>query len=152
MCRAHRPPIHAHVERRILHVGEAARRRIDLWRGDTEVKENAVDCRNALRREDRRQIAKIIVHERHPARSGCEPHLRRRDRRFVLIDTDEAPCGRELCRNAPRMSRTAERAVHIGAFRHDGERRDRLGGENAHMMKLHDAVPLNRNAVARELL
>jgi len=59
---------------------------------------------------------------------------------------------RVLHRNPRRMSRTAERAVHIGTIRHDGERRNRLGGENAHMMKLHDAAPLNRNAVARELL
>ena len=35
-------PVHAHIERRILHVGKAALGMIQLWRGNAEVEQNAV--------------------------------------------------------------------------------------------------------------
>ena len=135
-------PVHAHIERCILHIGEAALRRIDLRRGDAEIKENAVHLGYTLMREDVPQMTEVIVHKRDL--TGCvrKTLTRCRNRQLVLIDADQVSLRGKFCRDPSRMPCASERTVHIDAIRTDAERLDRFLGQNAHVVKVtHIVIP-----------
>ena len=134
--------VHAHIERRVLHIGEAPLRRIDLRRRDAEIKENAIDLRDPLVRENIPQMAKVVPHERNLTRDIREPLGRCCNRSLVLINADQAPRRRQHSRDAPRMSRTAERAVHIDPVRLNAQCFQCLIWQNADVMKVaHIVIP-----------
>ena len=65
--------VHAHVEGRVLRVGEAAVRLVELHRGDAEVEEDALDLVVAEVGEDVGQLVVHRVHERGPLAERGEP-------------------------------------------------------------------------------
>ena len=83
--------VHAHVERRVVHVRETALRRVNLMRRDTEVEDDTVDKRCALRLENLLEMREIAVHDVHTALDVLEAFLRRLDGLLILVDADDAP-------------------------------------------------------------
>ena len=133
--------IHAHVERRIVHIREAALRRVDLVRRDTEVKDDAVDERCPLRLEDLLEMREIAVHDVDVALDVLEALFRRRDGLLILIDADNAALRREQFRDAMGMASASQSTVDIDPFFICHETLDRLLQHDADMMKLHVSFP-----------
>ena len=87
--------IHAHVERRILHVRKSPLRRIELMRRHAEIEQHAIDGRRLHAPENLVQMAEIVMHDVDAARKTRKPPARRRDGLLVLIDADEPPLRRK---------------------------------------------------------
>ena len=69
--------VHAHVERRVGHVGKAALRVVELRRRNAQIEQHPVDPVEAKRGEDRADVFKIIVYQRHFfSRAGTAASLR----------------------------------------------------------------------------
>ena len=62
--------IHTHIERGVRHVGKAARSIVELRRRNAEVEQHAVHGRNPKGIEDRVDLRKIGMHERHAVGIG----------------------------------------------------------------------------------
>ena len=87
-------------------------------------------------------MTKIIAYKHHLALRIRKAFTRRSNCQFVLINADEPPFRRKLRRNASRMPRTAEGAVHIDAVRANRKCVDRLLGQDAHMVEgAHIVIP-----------
>ena len=87
-------------------------------------------------------MAEVIPHEGNPTADIRQPLMRNYNRRLVLIDADQAPLLRQLCGNALRVSRAAERRVHIDAAGYDVQCGHCLLRQDAHMMKFcHIVIP-----------
>ena len=82
--------VHAHIERRILHVRKPALRRVELVRRHAEIEQHAIHGRHAELVEDLRKVPEIVVHDVDAACKTREAFFRRRDGLLVLIDADEA--------------------------------------------------------------
>ena len=74
-----------------MHVRETALRRVNLMRRDTEVEDDTVDKRCALRLENLLEMREIAVHDVHTALDVLEAFLRRLDGLLILVDADDAP-------------------------------------------------------------
>ena len=82
-------PVHPHVERRVLGVGKAAARVIELRRGNAEIEQHGLD---ALVAEAGQDLGKLIikgVHEPHPGRVGAKSLPGLIDRGLVGVDADD---------------------------------------------------------------
>lgn len=85
--------IHAHVERCVPGVGEAALGLVELERGDPEVEQHGVDLAEAEFVERFREAVVDGVHERHAVAEARESTSRELERIGVAIDAHEAGGG-----------------------------------------------------------
>ena len=115
--------VHPHIQRGVLHIGEAPLRVIQLGGGDAQVKEHPVHIR--LPGQDAFQLCEVAVDQPHPVHPGGQPFLGRLNGGQVPVDADEAPGGQPL-HNLPGVPRPAQGAVYIDAFWADVQGADAL--------------------------
>ena len=134
--------IHTHIERRVLHIGKTALRRVNLRRRDAKIKEDAVHLNHTFAGENRREAAEVIAYKRHLTRCIRETLLCCCNRNFVLIDADETAFRRKLPCNPPRVPCPAKRAVHIDTVRTHRKCFNRFFRQNTDVMKVaHIVIP-----------
>ena len=122
--------VHAHVERAVGGVGEAAHGVVELGRGHPHVEHHAGDAGHAGSGEVRRQVAETPVSnlnagilERQAVRAG--------NRFGVSVDDQQVRLGGERGKNAAGVATAPERGIHVAAVgiadqrrrhfaRHDG--------------------------------
>ena len=98
--------VHAHIQRRVRHIGKAPLPVVQLGRGNPQIQQNAVHLVDAQFLERLIHVAEIGVNQRDPVFIGLQPFRRRFQRHVVPVDADEPP-GCELRGNAAGMSRAA---------------------------------------------
>ena len=82
---------HAHVERRAFAEREAARRVVDLMRGDAEVEQDPVEAKVGDRGDGvDRGVVPLVGGEATASGGVGEPGARRRERVRIAIDADDA--------------------------------------------------------------
>ena len=139
---AHSTTIHTHIERRILHIGKTALRRVNLRGRDPKIEEDTVHLIHTFAGENRREVAEVITYKRHLTHGIRKTLLRCRNRNFVLIDADETAFRRKQPCNPPRVPCPAKGAVHIGAVRTHRECLNRFLRQNTDVMKVaHIVIP-----------
>ena len=121
--------VHAHVERRVVGVGEPALARVDLHRGHAEVEVDHVRA-HALVEQRVEPGGEVGAHEAGAAgRLGGELGERLLGER-VAVDADQQPGGSEPVGDEPRVAGGAERAVDRDLAGLRVERLDQLAGED----------------------
>ena len=128
--------IHPHVESLIAPEAEPAARRVQLHRRDAQVREHAVDGRDATRIKNSCDVAKIAVHELDPVSKRHERLTGQVERRSIAIDADQPR--RPGFEQHPRMAAEADRAV-------DEESAARRRKVPAHLVD-HDGLVHSRHA------
>ena len=111
--------VHAHIERRVLHIGEAALRMVELRRGNAEVEQDAVRTRKALPLEHAVDVAEVALDGGHAVPDRRETGLCVLERLVVAVDADQSASLTELLRDVQRMACAAGRGIHINAVRLD---------------------------------
>ena len=118
--------VHAHIERTVGPEAEAARRIVELRRGDTEVEQNTPASAAArVSRHERPDVGKRRMHERKPHFAGEAPAAGR-DGRRVLVDREHAPLATQGLEEKCRMTTAPERRINIVTIRLWGQRPERL--------------------------
>ncbi|CAM5381650.1 hypothetical protein SRIMM317S_02577 [Streptomyces rimosus subsp. rimosus] len=102
--------VHAHVERRVLRVREAAVGLVQLHGGDAEVEQDTLDARDAEAGQDLRQLVVDGVHEGGAVPVGGQALPRQLQRGRVPVEGDQAG-GRERGEQRLAVPSEAERAV-----------------------------------------
>ena len=133
-------PVHAHVERRVLHVGKAALGMVQLRRGYAEVEQDAVRARKAEAFEHLVDLAEVALDRGHPLPDILQADLGVFKRLVVPVDADQPAAIMQTLRNAERMSGTAGRRVDINAVRFDLKRRKARVEQDGYMMKFHTGL------------
>src|SRR5258708_5698937 len=139
--------IHAHVERPSLAEGEAARRIVELRRGDAEVHQRAVHLAEPEPVEHRARVAEVPVRDDDVA--PRQPLARRLERRRILI---EAHHPRARLQERERMPAAAERSVEDQLPRRSGEQRNRLLPEDGavdELAHLRSILTFTAGAIAK---
>ena len=133
--------IHAHVQRRVGVIGEAAAALVQLMTGHAQIEQRPVDGKDVLRREQRLYVVKIA-----PERTKTRPSLARKERHaarrrldgiLIPVDAKETAAGAKPLVNLAGMSGAAQRAVDVGAILADGQSVQALVKQHRQMMKLH---------------
>ena len=114
--------VHAHIERRVLLIGKAARGIVELRRGNAEVKEHPVHAADAQLTQHVVERAEVGVYQRHAIHIVREPPLCRLDGSLVAIEGNEPSSRRQAADDLQRVARAAQRSVEVNAVRPDGER------------------------------
>jgi hypothetical protein len=108
--------VHPHVQRRVLGVGEAALRLVELQRRHPEVHEDALDGAVRVLVDD---VGDLVVHGVHRHEPVAEPLETRRgqgERLEVAVDAED-PGGGHLLEHGLGVAAHPERAVHQDAAR-----------------------------------
>ena len=107
--------IHPHVEGTGILVAEAAGGILDLHRGDAEIHEDDVRCRDPLLGEHSRQVREVAV-ARHEAvgteTRSAQACFRSRQLDRVDVQTNQAAAGAHGLQDRLRVSPATERAVN----------------------------------------
>ena len=133
--------IHAHVERGILHIGEAALCRIDLMRRYAEVEDDTIHLLGMLVREDLFQMAEVVVYDIHMARDIREAFFGRLDSLLILVDADDAALRLQHLGDAVRVARAAQRTIHVRSLAVCDQSLDGFLQHHADMMEFHCSIP-----------
>ena len=128
--------IHAHVQRRVRVVGEAALGGVELMAAHAEVNHHAVDFFHAALSQQRLDVVKIALDGGEVARRA-EALRRRRQRVVVAVDAVEVPRAVQPTQNLRAVAAAAQRAVHIDAALAHVEHIHRGHEHHAHMFKIH---------------
>ena len=128
--------VHAHIERRVVHVGKAALRLVELRRGDTEVKEHAVHGVDAETVKNGGRVAEVAVHELHTVSKRRQTRTGALDGRLIAVDADELS-GREARGDLLGVAAHAERTVDIDAVRPDVQIFNTLVQQHGDMQGVH---------------
>ena len=111
--------VHPHIQRRILHIGEAAFGIVQLIGGNTDVKQDPVQSADAPFFQDPDCVLIVCVDPFHLISEGFEPFPGGCQCFLILIKTVQpAMLSQPRC-DLAAMSGTAQRAVHIDAVRPD---------------------------------
>ena len=128
--------IHAHVERRVVGVGEAALPGVDLHRRHPQVHVDEVGGQPLVAQQREaggevgadeaglagdigRQLGKALLGER------------------VAVDPDQRPGGADAIRDQPRVTGAADGAVDGNRSRSGVEKLDQLAGQDGHVRRCH---------------
>ena len=114
--------VHPHVQRTVVAKGKAARRVVDLRRGDSEIEQHAVDLRERKLGEDVGQFRKPRAAENESG-IGLRELRRGRFGGRVAIDADETPRRAKPSEDRARVAAAAERGVDVDARGLDRQRR-----------------------------
>ena len=128
--------IHAHVQRRVRVVGEAALGGVELMAAHAEVDHHTVDFFHAALSQQRLDVVKIALDGGEVARRA-EALCRRRQRVVVAVDAVEVPRAVQPTQNLRAVASAAQRAVHIDAALAHVEHIHRGHEHHAHMFKIH---------------
>ena len=110
--------VHAHVERRLYHVGKAALRLVKLRRGHSQIEEHPVRPLDAEGAEDGGRVREISVDKLHLVPKGRKTPSGSLNGRLVSVDADEASRG-EPGGDLKGMAAHSQRAVEIDPVRPD---------------------------------
>ncbi|MPM55215.1 hypothetical protein SDC9_102008 [bioreactor metagenome] len=83
--------VHPHVQRRVVHVGKAAGRVVQLRRRHAQIKQQSVRGGNAAAFQDLRKLGKIAPDQRHPVQPGSQPFLRGVNGGPIPVNADQPP-------------------------------------------------------------
>ena len=131
--------VHAHVERRVGRVGEAALALVELQRRDAEVHEHALDARDAQPVEHVVDLVVDGVHAGEAVTERRQPSAGELERLRVAVQADD-PDVRERLQDALGVAAHAERRVHHHGVL-DVERR---GQQVEAALQQHRGVPGGR--------
>ena len=139
--------VHAHVQRSVVGVGEAALARVDLHRGGAEVEVDRV-CADSLPHQHLQPLGVAGADEPHIAgdlgRKLNEPLLGKR----VAVDRDQRAGRAQALRHQARVAAAAEGAVHRGRTRGEVEQLGQLVREHGDVSAVAAATGLLRCALA----
>ena len=140
--------VHAHVERRVLRVGEAALRLVELQRGDAEVEQDPGDPGDAEVVEGGGQFVVDGVHEVHAVAEPREPLPRERQRVPVAVEPDQLDAV-EALEERLGVAAEAECRVDDDGARRGQRRREQLdacarGGRGCGWRSSHGRGPVPR--------
>ena len=131
--------VHAHIERRVLHVGKAALRMVELGRGHAQIEQDAVRPGEAESCEHLVDIAEIALDRRHALPHVLQTVLRVFER-FVVRSMQI----RRRCQtNAPQCGANGRRRRSSRPHRRrpfDLQRRKAGFQQNGYMMKRHTCL------------
>jgi hypothetical protein len=123
-------PRHPHVEGPVGGEGEAAPRVGELYGRQAEVEDDAVEARDARRRDVGGEVAEAALQHGEPWLAGREA-APARDRGRVAVEAEHPPGAGIEDRRA--VAAAAKGGVEIDAVRAHGERRQHLGEEHRNM-------------------
>ena len=129
-------PVHAHIQRRIGHIGKAAAAVIQLGGRYAQVKEHAVDFFQPLGVQNGCQVGKIIMHQGHPVETGCQTPAGGFQRHRVPVHADQA-AGGQPSGNLQGMTGAAQSTVQIDSVRLDVQGLDAFVQQHGLMYKFH---------------
>ena len=109
--------VHAHIERRVLHIGKAAFRVVELRRGHAKVEQDTVRARQAELFEYLVDLAEVALDGRHALPDVLQAVLCVFERLVVPVDADEPSIIMQTLRNAERMAGAAGRRIDVHAVR-----------------------------------
>ena len=112
LCRA----IHAHIERRVLHVRKAALRLVKLRGRYPQIEEHPVHAFDPEGIQDRRRVGKVAVHQLHLLPKGRKAFSRAFDGGFIPVDANKTARG-QTGRDLKRVSAHPQRAVQVKPIR-----------------------------------
>jgi hypothetical protein len=121
--------VHAHVEWRVVGVGEAALARVELHRGHAEVEEDEIGA-DPLRDEALQRFRERRAHEASPARELRGELGEARRGAWVAVDRDEQSVGAQAVGDQARVAAAPERTVDRGFARARVEQLDELAGQH----------------------
>ena len=127
--------IHAHVERRVVHIRKTAFSRIQLMGRDAEIKQNPVRSARARGTRRRFNIRKVCLDRREAVSETAQPRSGRRNRLSVPVDADQPAALAETLENALGMPASAHSGVNIDALRPDVQVCDAFLRQHADMVK-----------------
>ena len=107
--------VHAHVERRVCHIGKATFRSIQLMRGYPKIKKYTVTSFKALLSQYFRHLAVVAAHD--PDFIPIRGKLFRGSLygRVIPVNTDQSAGVRKSLTDLLRMARSAKRSVNVNA-------------------------------------
>ena len=135
--------IHAHVERLVAHEAEAPAGRIELHRGDTEIRERAVDPGDVPALEHVVDGAIVGVHQLDAVAPGRQRFARARQRVEIAVEPDD-PRGAGFEQRS-RVAAEPDRAVDEQTALFGAQMLEDLGG---HDRDVRHQMPNSDNARA----
>ena len=145
--------VHAHVERRVEAVREAALGPIELRAADTEIHQDAHDLSPLTVAVDQRlQLLETSVHHSSPIPEGSEPGLRSGHGVGVTVDAEQAHVGPRF-EQQRRVASATNRAVDDQP---GGNRQEKLHHLPCHHREMRELLlhfvssPLHRNRIAAD--